>query len=122
MSRVLLADDDATQLDLCARLLENGGHQVLVGYCVEEALRLVPAADVVVMDLRFRNADGYPDAQEGLSLIRRIRDSGCRAPLIVMSGWPEELQTSPERTFVARVMIKPVRIAALLAAIRELVK
>ncbi len=122
MSRVLLADDDATQLELCARLLETGGHQVMLGYCVEEALRLVPGADVVVMDLRFRNADGYPDAQEGLSLIRRIRDSGCRAPLIVMSGWPEELHGSPERDLVSRVMVKPVRIVTLLAAIGDLVK
>jgi hypothetical protein len=54
-------------------------------------------------------------------LIRRIRDSGCRAPLIVMSGWPEELHGSPEQSMVARVMVKPVRITALLAAIRDLV-
>src|SRR5581483_12130576 len=120
MSRVLLADDDATQLELCARLLETGGHQVSLGYSVEETLRLLPAAEVIVMDLRLRNAEGYPDAQEGLSLIRRIRDSGCRAPVIVVSGWPEELHAGPERAMISRVMVKPIRIATLLAVIREL--
>ena len=120
MSRVLLADDDATQLDLCARLIEAGGHQVSPAFCPAEALRMLSSADVVVMDLRFRNAQGEPDPEEGLSLIRHIRESGCRLPLIVMSGWPEELQGSPELGLVSRVMVKPVQIRALLATIHEL--
>jgi CheY-like chemotaxis protein len=120
MSRVLLADDDATQLELQARLLETGGHQVALAFCPAETLRLLPTADVVIMDLRFRNSEGEPDVQEGLSLIRHIRESGCRAPVIVVSGWPEEIHEAPERNMVSRVMIKPVRIAALLAVIREL--
>lgn len=121
MPRVLLADDDATQLELQARLLESGGHQVSLAFCPDETIRLLPHADIVVMDLKFRNKQGDPDAQEGLSLIRRIRESGCQAPVIVISGWPEELEQSPEQGLVARVMIKPVRISALLAAIGELV-
>jgi|SRR5581483_6500862 len=120
MSRVLLADDDATQLELQARLLETGGHQVALAFCPAETLRLLPTADVVIMDLRFRNSEGEPDVQEGLSLIRHIRESGCRAPVIVVSGWPEEIHEAPERNMVSRVMIKPVRIAVLLGVIREL--
>ena len=121
MSRVLLADDDATQLELQARLLEAGGHQVSLAFCPAETIRLLPSADIVIMDLRFRNTDGDPDAQQGLSLIRRIRESGCRAPVIVVSGWPEELEQSPEYGLISRVLTKPVRIAALLAAIGELI-
>ena len=120
MSRVLVADDDATQLELRAQLLELGGHQVSLACCPEETLRLLPSADVVVMDLRFRNARGEPDAQEGLSLIRGIRGSGCAAPVIVISGWPEDLDGTPEERLVSRVMVKPVGLAALLAAIESL--
>jgi CheY-like chemotaxis protein len=120
MPRVLLADDDSTQLEVQARLLETGGHQVSLAFCPAETLRLLPTADVVVMDLRFRNTEGEPDVREGLSLIRRIRESGCRKPVIVVSGWPEEIQEAPEGGMVSRVMIKPVRIAVLLAAIAEL--
>ena len=121
MSRVLLADDDATQLELQARLLEAGGHQVSLAFCPEETIRLLPSADIVIMDLRFRNTQGDPDPQQGLSLIRRIREAGCRKPLIVVSGWPEELEQSPEYNLISRVMTKPVRIASLLAAIGELI-
>ena len=121
MSRVLLADDDATQLELQARLLEAGGHEVSLAFCPTETIRLLPSADIVVMDLRFRNTEGEPDAHEGLTLIRRIRESGCQVPVIVVSGWPEELEESPEHGLISRVMTKPVRIASLLAAIGELV-
>ena len=120
MSRVLLADDDATQLELQARLLERGGHQVSLAFCPDETIRLLPTADIVIMDLRFRNTQGEPDAEEGLALIRRIRACGCRTPVIVVSGWPEELEESPEQQLISRVMTKPVRIASLLAAIGEL--
>lgn len=121
MPRVLVAEDDPTQLELRAKLIEAGGHQVSLAICPADALRLLASADVVVMDLRFRNAQGKPDAQEGLSLIRGIREAGSRAPVIVLSGWPEDLEGSPEEALVSRVMVKPVGMAALLAAIGELV-
>ena len=120
MSQVLVAEDDAVQLELRAKLLETGGHQVSLACCPDEALRLLPSADVIIMDLRFRNRQGDPDAQEGLLLIRKIRDAGCQAPVIVLSGWPEELVGSPEERLVSRVMVKPVGLAALLAAIADL--
>src|SRR5690348_12052961 len=117
MSRVLVAEDDATQLDLRAKLLETGGHQVSVACCPEETLRLLPSADVVIMDLRFRNARGEPDAAEDLSLIRHIREAGCAAPVIVLSGWPADLEGHPEERLVSRIMVRPVGLAALLAAV-----
>jgi DNA-binding NarL/FixJ family response regulator len=72
------------------------------------------------MDLRFPNALGEPDAREGIALIRRIRDLGCRAPVIVLSGWPEALYGQPEEQLVSRILLKPVRTRELLNAIRDL--
>jgi CheY-like chemotaxis protein len=117
MARVLVADDDARLLELQARLLEAGGHQVLVAFNASEVIRQLGEAEVVIMDLRFPNAQGLSDAAEGLKLIRRIRESGCRAPLIVMSGWPEDLRNTSEARFVSQVLTKPVKMTDLLQAI-----
>src|SRR4051794_10925557 len=117
MPRVLIVDDDACQLELRGRILEAGGHEVLAAFSASEALRQLGTAEVVIMDLRLPDSNGNPEVAEGLKLIREIHRSGCRAPVIVVSGWPEELATAPEARFVTKVMVKPVGMAALLAAI-----
>lgn len=121
MARILVADDDLEQIALRKSLLEAGGHEVEIAMCPETTVRLVSlsGADVVIMDLRFANADGEPDSAEGLALIRRIRDLGYRAPLIVLSGWPEDLYGMPEEKLVSKIIVKPVSTHALLEAIGE---
>jgi len=123
MCRILVADDDWQQLNLRKLLLEQVGHQVAVAWSVSETMRQVElgGAELVIMDLRFPNAAGEPDSREGRALIRQIRDSGCRVPLIVLSGWPEDLYGSPEESMVSRVMVKPVKVKVLLETIAELV-
>jgi CheY-like chemotaxis protein len=120
MARILLADDDARQLQLRARLLEASGHEVSLAGHASEVIPYLATSQVVIIDLRFPNSQGQPDAAEGLKLIRQIRESGCRAPVIVISGWPEDLSGTPEEGMVSRVMQKPVAIESLLGAIAEL--
>ena len=119
-----MADDDADQVTLRKRLLEAGGHEVDVALSTVSTVRQVElgGTDLVIMDLRFPNASGEADSQEGLALIRRIREIGCRAPLIVLSGWPEELYGQPEEKMVSKIIVKPVSMRALLEAITELVR
>lgn len=121
MPRILVADDDAWQLDLRCRLLEAGGHHVSLACCAADALRQLNQADVLVMDLRFPNADGQDDPAEGLALIRNVRASGSRIPVIVLSGWPEDLRDRPELQLVSCVLTKPVGIRNLLETIQALV-
>ena len=123
MCRILVADDNWQQLDVRKLLLEQVGHQVAVAWSVSETMRQVESgnAELVIMDLRFPNAAGEPDASEGLALIRGIRECGCRVPLIVLSGWPQEIYGSPEESLVSRVMMKPVKASVLLETIAELV-
>jgi len=121
MPRILVADDDAAQLDLRRLILEAGGHQVSLAIRPSDALRQLASADLVIMDLRFPNARGDDDPAEGLFLIRAIRDSGYRGPVLVLSGWPQDLEGQPEEQLVSRVMLKPVGMQALLQAIGELV-
>ena len=120
MARILLADDDARPLQLRARLLEASGHEVSLAGHASEVIPYLATSQVVIIDLRFPNSQGQPDAAEGLKLIRQIRESGCRAPVIVISGWPEDLSGTPEERMVSRVMQKPVAIESLLGAIAEL--
>src|SRR5438132_12880097 len=102
MCRILVADDDQEQLDLRKLLLEAAGHVVARALDPRETIRLVQEGDaeLVIMDLRFPNAAGTPDSAEGLALIRGIRAAGCRAPVIVLSGWPDDLYGQPEEQLV----------------------
>lgn len=121
MSRILIADDDAIQLKLRLRVLESAGHEVSLAFDPSEALhQLERGSDLLIMDLRFLNRAGEADSAEGLALIRRIRAMGSVVPVVVLSGWPEDLYGRPEEGMVSRVMVKPVATHELLAAIAEL--
>src|SRR5580700_3153892 len=123
MSRILMADDDAIQLGLRRMVLEAAGHEVVLALEPSGALeQLDEGWDLLIMDLRFLNCAGVPDAREGLALIRRIRERGSEVPVVVLSGWPDDLYGQPEEKMVSRVMIKPVPARALLAAVKELVR
>jgi CheY-like chemotaxis protein len=122
VSRILVADDDLDQLVVRKTLLETAGHEVVVAACPSETLRELErsAPGLVIMDLRFPNAAGQPDSREGMALIRRIRQAGYRLPVVVLSGWPEDLYGEPEEEMVSRIMVKPVGIPLLLELIEEL--
>lgn len=77
--------------------------------------------DLLIMDLRFLNCAGVPDPREGRALIRRVRELDRNVPVVVLSGWPDDLYGHPEEKMVSRVFIKPVPSRELLAAIAELV-
>src|ERR1017187_620948 len=96
MSRILVVDDDVVQLDLYKQLLEIAGYQVEVALNAGQTVRRIGNADLVLMDLRIPNALGECDSQEGMALIRGIRDLGCRAPYIFFSAWPDALYAQPE--------------------------
>jgi two-component system alkaline phosphatase synthesis response regulator PhoP len=123
MSHILIADDDAVQLDLRKGLLQRGGHEVSVAFTAAQVVRAIAerAADLIIMDLRFPNAEGTPDSDEGLALIRRIREMGCCTPLLVLSGWTSDLEGQPEEKMVDRVMLKPVKPSVLMATVREMI-
>ncbi|MBS1854898.1 MAG: response regulator [Acidobacteria bacterium] len=122
MPRILVADDDAVQLDLRKLLLEAAGHEVYLAYSARTALRTLRerGADLVILDLRFPNAEGRPDAREGLALIRGIHEAGAAVPVLVLSGWPEDIDGQPERKLVRRVLTKPVKPSALMQVVRDI--
>jgi CheY-like chemotaxis protein len=122
MCRILVADDDPLQLDFRKLVLEAAGHVVTLAVDPPETIRYIQRgeADLVLMDLRFPNSTGSADSAEGLALIRRIRDVGCRVPVIVLSGWPDDLYGQPEEEMVSCIMVKPVNPDVLMEAIAAL--
>jgi len=110
MARILVADDDVEQVTLQQKLLEAFGYRVDVAMCVEETLLQLAKCqpDLVLIDLRF------PRAADGLGLIGAMRASGCLLPVIVQSGWPDDIYGTPEEKVVSRVLVK--------GSIRELLK
>ena len=121
-SRILVADDDAVQLDLRKQLLEIAGYQVDAAFTALQTEHLLQKRppDLVIVDLRLPNGCGESDAREGLALIRRIREIALRVPILVLSGWPEDIYGQPEEELVSRVLLKPVRTPDLLRSIRDL--
>jgi CheY-like chemotaxis protein len=117
-----MADDDMVQLRLWRLVLETAGHEVQLALEPSGVLgQLDRAWDLLILDLGFLNCAGVPDYREGLALIRRVRELGIGVPVVVLSGWPDDLHGKPEEKMVSRVMAKPVQPRALLAAIAELV-
>jgi CheY-like chemotaxis protein len=119
MPSILLVDDDVRQMDLRKALLESAGHQVRTALGAADAYRQLRGAvpELLLMDLRFPNAQGDPDAGEGLALIRGVRELAPGLPVIVLSGWPEDIEGRPEEKMVAKVVTKPCRLSVLLEAI-----
>ena len=83
--RILLADDNAVNQKLAARLLEKKGHRVTVTGNGIEALAALDREefDIVFMDVQMPEMDGF----EATAAIRkRERGTGLRQPVIAMTA------------------------------------
>jgi len=102
MNRILVADDDEMQIFMQRSMLEALGYEVQTAISPAETLRELERSrtDLVIVDLRF------PQAADGLELIRGIRRKFHQLPLIVLSGWPDDLYGAPEEELVSRVVVK----------------
>ena len=115
MARILVADDSLDQVTVQRKLFETLGYQVATAMSPDETLRELARTrpDLVVVDLRF------PHASDGLALIRAIRQIDSKLPMIVLSGWPDDLYGAPEESLVSRIVVKG-SVHELLQTIREL--
>jgi CheY-like chemotaxis protein len=77
MARILVVEDDTSQLDIRKQILEHAGFEVVTAQDATEALERWEGCPVVVMDLRI------PDPEDGARLIHAIAG---KARIIVLSG------------------------------------
>ena len=115
MARILVADDSLDQVTVQRKLLETLGYQVGTAMSPAETLRELERTrpDLVLVDLRF------PHAADGLALIREVRRRDSKLPMIVLSGWPDDLYGAPEESLVTRIVVKG-SLHELLQTIQEL--
>jgi two-component system, NtrC family, nitrogen regulation response regulator NtrX len=81
-AQILLVDDEANIRRMLGALLRNEGFNVTEAASGNAALLLLDQADpdVVLLDLMM------PPGPDGLETLKRIRDRGSTAPVIMMSG------------------------------------
>jgi CheY-like chemotaxis protein len=113
VARLLLVDDDPDQIDIRRLIMEQSGHVVEIAATAARAIEALERfrPEVVVMDLRL------PRSEDGLELIRTLRERSPELQIVVLSGWTEDLTRSPEAELVNHSMRKPVRSRELLELI-----
>lgn len=116
MAHLLLIDDDPVQLDIRRRLLERSGHSIATAATPAEALAALAARApaCVLMDLRL------PAAADGRALLRDLKRFAPDVPVIVLTGMPQDLESTPERALASALLRKPVRSESLAAVIGRL--
>lgn len=118
MTRVLLAEDDASISEPLARALRREGYEVEVREDGPGALRAGQNGDVdlVVLDL------GLP-GMDGLEVCRRLRGDGLGLPVLVLTARADEVDTVVGLDAGADDYVtKPFRLAELLARVRALLR
>jgi CheY-like chemotaxis protein len=113
LPRVLLVDDTPEVLALCAELLKSNYDIVGTVADGKSAIAAVAATrpDVVVLDVSMPGLDG-------IDVVRRLRTSGCLAPIVFLSGEMEFMMSAMEAGgsgFVTKARI----VSDLSLAIRE---
>jgi DNA-binding response OmpR family regulator len=101
--KLLLADDDADQLELRSLTLSQAGHQVYAACDVDTALKMAAEhrPEAAVVDLRL------PTQNLGLDLIRGLKQFNSQLRIIVLSGVdPKQFEKLPERALVEAVFTK----------------
>ena len=90
MARILLADDDQATRDLVKRALVADGHSVEVTQDGSEAIEQLTSgaargAELLISDVQMPSLDGISLAEKAIAFDPSLR-------LILMSGFPEQLE------------------------------
>ena len=116
MARVLLVDDDPDQIEVRRMLFGHAGHEVHTAADPATALEVFGSVEpqLVVTDLRL------PKTEDGLALLRALRERDPAVWIVVLSGWPSDLDRLPEAGLADAILAKPARTDSLLALAAKL--
>ena len=113
--KILVVDDDVIVIKSCTRILESEHFSVSTVPGAEEALELLKnqTFDLLLIDLMMPK-------QDGLSLIKTVRESLPEIPVIAMSGYPTpETIAKVFSSGATQFIHKPFRPDELLKLIRQ---
>ncbi len=85
-ARILIVDDNSLGLSARKSVLQELGHEVVTCSRPREALALCAATSfhVIVTDYRMPDMDG-------VEFIRKLREQGTQAPIVLVSGFTDAL-------------------------------
>ena len=121
-ARVLLAEDNPVNQRVAQRVLEKGGHQVVIAANGKDALEAIAkeAFDLVLMDVQMPEMDGL----EATAAVRaREREAGTHIPIIAMTA--HAMRGDRERCLSAGMddyLSKPIHAEQLLELVRKYTK
>ncbi|HUA26848.1 MAG TPA: response regulator [Steroidobacteraceae bacterium] len=117
---ILVVDDDPVLRDSLANTLRDEGHRVTLAAGGQEGIDLFRSAqqgaepfDVVLTDLGMPYVDGRQVAAA-------VRTAAPRTPIILLTGWGQQMGAENDVPEVSRVLGKPPRLRELRAALAEL--
>jgi two-component system sensor histidine kinase/response regulator len=117
----LVAEDNAVNQRLIARLLEKRGHSVVLAHNGREAVQTIEQQyfDIVLMDVQMPEMDGF----EATRLIReKERASGTHIPIIALTA--HAMQGDEERCLASGMdgyVTKPIKLVELFSVIEKVV-
>jgi two-component system, chemotaxis family, chemotaxis protein CheY len=118
--QILCVDDDADILQTLKLVLEKNGYAMIPASSAEEGLRKYEETkpDFVMVDLMMEQIDS------GTSLVTRIKASGSKAPIYMLSSVGDELSqtTNVAKLGLDGVFQKPIDPKSLLAALKAKLK
>jgi signal transduction histidine kinase/CheY-like chemotaxis protein len=111
---ICVIDDEDTVRSTTAALLEAAGHTVITAADGPEGLALVAAhpVDLVITDLGMPGMTGWEVAE-------RLKAADPRRPVILLTGWGQQVSAGPARTHVDRILAKPIHLSDLQRSIAE---
>ncbi len=113
---VLIVEDEALLRRTLASALREAGFEALTADSAEQAeahLFPVPAVDLVVMDNRL-------PATDGISLLRRLRQSNVRCPVILMTAYDQAEVRRTAQDLADSYLVKPFDLQRMLSEIERL--
>jgi DNA-binding NtrC family response regulator len=115
---ILVVDDDPVVLNSCKRILESDGQEISLASNVKEGMDIISERqiDLILVDIKMPEEDG-------LSLIRKVKEKDISIPILVMSGYPTSETIDTSITGGAAAFIpKPFTPDELLNTIKNIVK
>ena len=116
--KILVVDDENIVLSSCRLVLEAENFEVLQAESVEEALNIlaneIPA--LLLIDVKM-------PAQDGMYLMKKVKEKWPAIPVIVMSGYPtDDTVKAAEDLGAATFIAKPFTPDELLETIRSVLQ
>ncbi|HYG29595.1 MAG TPA: response regulator [Allosphingosinicella sp.] len=121
MKRLLIVDDEPAIAEVIESVAAGRGYEVTTTGDAEAFMAAAAALDpdVIVLDLSLPHTDG-------VELLRLLAESGCRARILIVSGFDERVLETSGRLGaalgldVAGTLNKPIRVAELRSALARL--